>query len=248
MLSRFCLTSFLLIATTLVAGPVLAGNVVELPSDVSVSLVAEPTVGLEPGDIVTFTISVTNNGPEVVDRLTLSSSFFVDELDVFAGSVIACEGPLLVAVSDFIGGYEYWIDWDPVTYTDPALLTLEVGETRTCEFSMPLTSAAPNVYPFSFGLAGFLSDLDASNNSASVTLHREAPAAGATPVPTLSPFALSLLAFLLTGMACGAASERRSVGGARTSKHAGSMSDREGEIGVMCSVKPRPQWRGRSRM
>ena len=128
MLSRFCLTSFLLIATTLVAGPVLAGNVVELPSDVSVSLVAEPTVGLEPGDIVTFTISVTNNGPEVVDRLTLSSSFFVDELDVFAGSVIACEGPLLVAVSDFIGGYEYWIDWDPVTYTDPALLTLEVGE------------------------------------------------------------------------------------------------------------------------
>jgi hypothetical protein len=199
MLSRFCLTLLLLIAATIVARPVFAGNIVELPSDVSVSLAAEPTVGLEPGDTITFTISVTNNGPEVVDRLTLSSSFFVDELDVAAGSVGVCEGPLGVAVSDFIGGYEYWIAWDPVTYTDPALLTLQVGETRTCQFSMPLTSAAPNVYPFSFSLAGFLSDLNPSNNSASVTLRR-AVGATATPVPTLSPFALSLLALLLTGM------------------------------------------------
>jgi hypothetical protein len=202
MLSRLCLTSFLLIATTLVAGPVLAGNVVELPSDVSVSLVAEPTVGLEPGDTVTFTISVTNNGPEVVDQLALSSSFFVDEFDAAAGNVGACEGPLGVAVSDFIGGYEYFIIWYPVFPKDPALLTLDVGETRTCQFSMPLTSAAPNVYPFSFSLAESLSDLDPSNNSATVNLRRASQGtATSTPVPMLSPLALAALAGLLAWLA-----------------------------------------------
>jgi len=128
-----------------------------------------------------------------------------------------------VAVADFIGGYEYWIDWDPVTYTDPALLTLDVGETRTCQFSMPLTNAAPDVYPFSFRLADFLSDLDASNNSASVTVHRAVPAAGATPVPTLSPFALSLLTFLLTGMVW--AAQRASAAQLRNRPRTSSMRD-----------------------
>ena len=197
MLSRFCLPSLLLSATTAVVGPVLAGNIVELPSDVSVSLVAEPTVALEPGDSVTFTISVTNNGPEVVDRLSLASSFFVDEFDVAAGSVVACEGPLGVIVVDLIGGYEYLIDWDPVIPTDPALLTLDVGETRTCQFSMPLTSAAPDAYPFSFGLAGFLSDLNPSNDTATVVLHRAPSGADATAVPTLSLTSLGLLTGLV---------------------------------------------------
>jgi hypothetical protein len=174
---------------------------VELPSDVSVSLAAEPTVGLQPGDIVTFTISVTNNGPEVVDRLALSSSSFVDELDAAAGSVAACEGPLGVDVSDFIGGYEYFIVWYPVFPKDPAVLTLDVGETRSCQFSMPLTSAAPDDYPFSFSLAGSLSDLDASNNSATVTLRRATEGAATTPVPTLSPLALALMAGFLALLA-----------------------------------------------
>jgi hypothetical protein len=191
----------LLIATTVVAGSALAGNIVELPSDVSVSLEAEPTAGLEPGDTVTFTISVTNHGPEVVDRLTLSSSFFVDELDAFAGSIVACEGPLLVSVSDFIGGYEYWIDWDPVSPTDPGLLTLDVGETRTCQFNMPLTNAAPEVYSFSFRLADFLSDLDPSNDDATVVLHRAPSGTRAAAVPTLSPSALAILAALLALLA-----------------------------------------------
>ena len=206
MLSRCCLPSLLLTATTVVAGSALAGNTVELPSDVSVSLVAEPTAGLEPGDTVTFTISVTNHGPEVVDRLTLSSSFFVDELDVFAGSIVACEGPLLVAVADFIGGYEYWIDWDPVSATDPALLTLDVGETRTCVFNMPLTSAAPDLYPFSFGLAGFLSDLDPSNNSVTVWLRR-APAG----IPAPAPVPFSPAAFLILAMCMAAIGSRKAL-------------------------------------
>jgi hypothetical protein len=191
---RFALSILLLITVVETAR---AGNIVYLPSDVSVSLDATPSTGLETGDSVTFTISVTNNGPEVVDRLTLSSSFFVDELDLFAGSIGACEGPLGAAVSDFIGGYEYWLSWDPVWYLDPALLTLDVGETRTCEFSMPLTSAAPDAYQFSFGLAGFLSDLDSSNDVAEVVLRRAPSAASAAPVPTLSPFSLGLLTGML---------------------------------------------------
>lgn len=200
MLSGLGLHSVLLTATTAIAGSVTAGNVVELPSDVSVSLIAEPTLELEPWDSVTFTISVTNNGPEVVDRLGLMSSFFVDELDVSTGSVGACEGDLGAAVSDFIGGYEYFIIWYPVLPWDPAFLTLDVGETRTCQFSMPLTSAAPSIYPFSFFIPSSLSDLDASNNSATVTLHR-ATGSDAVPIPALSPFPLCILATLLTGLA-----------------------------------------------
>lgn len=197
MIPNLSMLSLLLSATIGVAARAWAGNVVELPSDVSVSLFAEPTMGLVPGDSVGFTISVTNNGPEPVDRLTVVSSFFVDQFDAAAGSISACEGPLGVSVSDFIGGYEYWISWDPVTYTDPALITLDVGETRTCHFSMPLTSAAPYVYPFSFGLAGFLSDLDSSNDSAEVVLNRAPSGVTATSVPTLSLTALGLLAGLL---------------------------------------------------
>ena len=173
------------------------GNIVYLPSDVSVSLDAAPSVGLETGDSVTFTISVTNNGPEVLDRLTIISSFFVDELDLFAGSVGVCEGPLGASVSDFIGGYEYWLSWDPVFYADPAHLTLEVGETRTCQFSMPLTRAAPDAYQFSFSVADFLSDLDSSNDFAGVVLERAPSVARAAPVPALSPTSLGLLSGLL---------------------------------------------------
>ena len=203
MLSRFSLLLlFSLSATTLVTVPALAGNIVDLPSDISVSLAAEPLIGLEPGDTIMFTISVTNNGPEVVDRLSLSSSFFVDELDVFAANIVACEGPMIVSVADLIGGYEYWISWDPVSPTDPSLLTLNVGETRTCQFNMPLTNSAPDVYPFTFGLAAFLSDLDPSNNSATVILQRaSAGAAIATPVPALSPFGLAILAASLMWLA-----------------------------------------------
>ena len=195
MFHRFCLlVLFSLSVTAVVTGRALAGNIVELPSDISVSLAAEPTIGLEPGDAITFTISVTNNGPEVIDRLSIESSFFVDELDLFAANIVSCAGPLIGSVADLIGGYEYWISWDPVTPNDPNLVTMDVGETRTCQFSMPLTSAAPNVYPFSFGVAEFLTDLDPSNNSATVTLQRASGGvATATPVPTLSPLGLAML-------------------------------------------------------
>jgi len=196
---RFVVLPLLSIAAAMgAAHSATTGNIVYLPSDVSVSLTAEPAEGLESWDSVTFTVSVTNLGPEVVDRLTITSSFFVDELDLFTGSVIACEGPLLAAVSDFIGGYEYWISWDPVNYLDPAHLTLDVGETRTCQFSMPLTSAAPDAYPFSFRLSRGLSDLDSSNDFAEVVLKRAPSGANATAVPALSLTSLGLLTGLLT--------------------------------------------------
>jgi hypothetical protein len=193
-ISRFVVAALLLAAGAMgTARSATAGNIVYLPSDVSVSLNAEPTTGLHTGDWVTFTVSVTNRGPEPVNQLTSVSSFFVDELDVSIGTVGACEGPLGVAVSDFIGGYEYWISWDPVTSTDPALTTLDVGETRTCQFSMPLTRAAPDSYPFSFGLAGFLSDLDPSDDTATVVLNRAPSGVNAASVPALSLSALGLL-------------------------------------------------------
>ena len=189
---------FLLLVTTVgTARASTMGNIVYLPSDVSVSMEAVPNVGLQTGDWVNFTLSVINNGPEAVDRLSLMSSSFLDELDVAAGRLGVCTGPLGVIVSDFIGGYEYFIIWDPVFPKDPALLTLDVGETRTCQFSMPLTSAAPDAYSFSFSLGGSLSDLDPFNDFAEVVLRRAPPAAPAAPVPTLSLTLLGLLSGLL---------------------------------------------------
>lgn len=186
------------LALCLVGSATSSAGTIQLPSDVSVSLTAEPSTGLESWDAITFTVSVTNLGPESLDRLGVSSSFFHDQLDVFSLVIDECEGgPFGAAVVDYIGGYDYYVFWYPVFPSTPAL---NVGETLTCRFSMALTDTAPAVYPFSFDLGGSLVDLDPSNNIATVVLRRAAPAADATPIPTLSPIALFVLAVLLTGM------------------------------------------------
>ncbi len=173
---------------------------IPLPSDVSVSLTAEPNTGLETGDTITFGVSVTNLGPEPIDAFVVSSSFFHDEFDVYSLTVKECEGgPFSAVVVDYIGGgWDYYLHWYPALPPSPML---DVGETLRCRFSLSLTDTAPAVYPFSFDLGGSFVDLDPSNNAATVTLRRAAPAGAATPVPMLSPLALSILATLLAGMA-----------------------------------------------
>lgn len=173
---------------------------IQIPSDVSVSLTAEPNAGLEPGDEVTFLVSVTNLGPETIDGLVVSSSFFHDQLDVGSLTIEACEGgPLGAVVVDYSDGrFDYYVHWYPVLPSSPPL---DVGQTIACSFSMRITDTAPLVYPFSFDLGGSLVDLNPSNDSATVVLRRAGGIAVATPVPALSPFALCALAALLAGMA-----------------------------------------------
>ena len=92
----------------------------------------------------------------------------------------------------------------PPHYGVPDDGSLQPGETLYCHFTLPYTQWAPAEFALTFHPPSDFSDLDNSNNAATVVLHRAAvPAASATPVPTLSPLALSLLAALLAmSVAC----------------------------------------------
>jgi hypothetical protein len=169
------------------AGPI------TIPSDVSVSLSAEPIANLQAGDVVSFTISVTNNGPEPVHPLSLGSSPILDELDVF-GSTADCDYRLVLGVADGRFDYYYFYTWFPILLKDDPL---PVGATFFCYFTVPYTQWAPNEFPVTFNIPETVFiDLDPSNNSATVTLHRAGQGA-VTPVPTLSPASLSILVALL---------------------------------------------------
>jgi hypothetical protein len=169
-----------------------AGDVV-LPSDVSVALTAEPSTNLQSGQRVTFTISVTNHGPEPVDRLAIGSSPIYDELDVFTASSSDCEGDIILAVADLENTFYFLYTYYAAFQESP----LAVGETRNCHLSLDFTEWAPSVFPVTFAMSSFETDIDPSNNSATVFLRR--PIA-VTSIPTLSPTWLVLLAGLLAAV------------------------------------------------
>jgi len=173
----------------------LRAGTIPLPSDISVDLTAEPASNLESGQRITFTISVTNHGPEPAAPVSLGSSPIYDELDVFSATA-DCGNDLVVAVVDLNDGFYYLYDWFP-TQESP----LAVGETRYCYLNLEFTEWAPDTFSLTFSMPDFLVDLDPSNNSATVTLQRAA--AVATAVPTLSPMAL--VALMALTMLVGAA-------------------------------------------
>lgn len=168
-----------------------AGPIV-LPSDLSVALTAEPNVNLQSGQRIAFTISVTNHGPESIDRLAIRSSSIYDELDVFSASSSDCEGDIILAVVDLEDTFYFFYTY----YAAFQELPLAVGETRICHLSLDFTPWAPSVLPVTFAMMSY-TDIDPSNNSATVFLRR--PVAAPAPVPTLSSMSLLLLAGLLAG-------------------------------------------------
>ena len=176
------------------AGP--RAGTIPLPSDVSVALTAEPDGNLQSGQRIAFTISVTNHGPEPVSPVSLGSSPIYDELDILSATA-DCGDDLALAVVDTSDGFYYVYDWFPTTESP-----LAVGETRYCYLNLDFTEWAPDTFSLTFSMPDFLVDRDPSNNSATVTLRRATQgAATATPVPTLSPLALGMLAGLLTWLA-----------------------------------------------
>ncbi len=188
------LRAALFLALLVVVPTNLSAGTIELPTDVSVSLSAEPTANLHPGDIVSFTFSVTNNGPEPAHPLSLGSSPIYDELDVF-GATADCNYRLVLGVADGTDFFYYLLTWFPVFLEDDPL---PVGATVYCYFTLPYTQRAPSEFPVTFDIPDrVFTDLDPSNNSATVTLHRAGQGLVAPPVPTLSPFALTALAGLL---------------------------------------------------
>lgn len=178
---------FMLIAL-FVATPVFAGFV-NVPADVSVGLTVEPNSGLITGQPVTFTIAVTNHGPDPVNSLLLVSSDFVDEFDLSFGST-NCPDFGLIVTDGKTFHYNFLVR---PTHAG----TLAVGETRICQMTQVLSSQAPDVWSFAFEIPFFYIDLNPANNIASVTLRRATAAAPPAMLPTLSVPALLALASLL---------------------------------------------------
>lgn len=154
-----------------------------IPTDLAVQFSAEPTDGIESGQTIHFTVSVTNHGPEPVESVTLMSSNFVDEF-YLDNATADCQA-FLTRITDGNGFYYYNQIWYPAFFS-----TLEVGEARTCHFTLDFSHLAPPVFPFSFGLASYETDLNPANDTQAVVLRR-----GRLPatLPTLSPQAQILL-------------------------------------------------------
>ncbi len=175
--------------------PVCAGaGDIELPSDVSISLSAEPSSNLRPGQRVTFTLSATNHGPEPLDRLSFRSSPLYDQLDIGSGLIADCDGELVLAVVDTEDSFHYLLFWY-ATLSD--LEPILVDETRSCQFGFDYTQWAPPVFPLTFEF-GIFNDPNPANNSAPVSLRGAVPA---TPVPALSAGWRMLLLALTAGVA-----------------------------------------------
>jgi hypothetical protein len=182
----------LFVLLTLSLGLPTYAQFITVPADISVQMTAEPRYGLVPGQPIVFTLTVTNNGPDSVDRLLLYSSDIFDEFDTSSGSN-DCQG-YAVVVSDG-ETFHFNLTWSPTVQG-----ILNVGESRTCHITLALSSQAPEVWPFSFGVAFFYEDINPNNNVATVTLRRGdvAPIA----VPMLSIQVLTVLIVALASMAC----------------------------------------------
>jgi hypothetical protein len=168
-----------------------AAQSVVLPSDISVGLTADPSTNLHSWQPITFTLSVTNHGPEPVERFAIVSSPIYDELD-FNNASSDCQD-IVLAVVDLVDGFYFLYAWHLALQTP-----LAVNETRSCHLTLPLTAVAPPVMPFSFGLSRPWIDPDPSNNEAIVILRR---AAEPTAIPALSPALLIALVLLIVGCA-----------------------------------------------
>src|SRR3569623_1219320 len=173
-----------------------------LPSDVSVSLIASPSSDLVPGQIIDLTLSVTNNGPNVVPDLEIASSNFWDEFYLPAAQNDCLMG---IVVADGVGFSYYYYSWIPTIYAP-----IDPGETLVCHIKMALSSKAPAATPFTFGVPSYISDIDPSNNSATAYIRRFVE-----PVPTLSLRWEYLLGVLLTLVVMKRAAATRKSDGSR---------------------------------
>jgi len=175
-------------------------------SDVAVSLQAEPSTNLQPGQPIRLTITVTNNGPVVLDNFALmSANAYPDQIDV-SNPDSDC-GDFFLEVTD--GATSFWYDevWYPTdtNHANPGTLPLAVGESRSCHVTIRLVPSAPQTVPFDFHLATYWSDPNPANDVGRVTLQR----AVAVPVSTPALSGLAQLLLMLGFAAVGSYAARR---------------------------------------
>jgi hypothetical protein len=136
-----------------------------LDTDIAVALSASPTTGLHSGDVVTFTWSVTNHGPNPAPLFGVLSSEIRDEFDVRRQASDCSDMTRAVGDGGNFVVYSYF--WYPTRQRD-----LAVGETVRCHLSLPLGDAAPLRTTFAIQMPPFELDRDLGNNLSSVVLER----------------------------------------------------------------------------
>jgi uncharacterized repeat protein (TIGR01451 family) len=158
-----------------------------------VSLSASPSSNLVPGEAITFTVTVTNLGPEPAQYLVLQSSLYTSEYTGFVSDPSECYifGSVLDGATP-----AYYVNWSIANVIGiPGSPAFGVGETKTCHLRTSLTSSAPLVGTFSFTVPTYFIDLNPINDTGVVTLTRALPPP--KPVPATSLLVLALLAGLL---------------------------------------------------
>lgn len=156
---------------------------VVLTEDVGVEFAVTSSSPLLPGEPINFTLTATNHGDDPVDFLALSSSHFVHEIE--PGPADCTMG---IVVADGDGFFVYYLNW----YIAGAIgEPLQPGESRVCHFQMALSTVAPAVYPFTFGLPSYYTDPNPANDR--VTLYLRRGDLAPTTLPSNSPLALLLL-------------------------------------------------------
>jgi hypothetical protein len=173
---------------SLIHGASIASAGVAIPSDVSVDVQASQSTNLHPGDRVTFTVTATNHGPNVISEWAFRSAPIYDELDLVTAST-DCFGQFFVSVVDLENSFYYNLNWYPPH--EPVL----VGQSIVCHVSMDYTTYAPPSYAFGYSLSSYLTDLDPSNNASFVALTRAA--APPLAVPATSRSSLTALFLVL---------------------------------------------------
>jgi hypothetical protein len=139
----------------LIHGASIASAGVAIPSDVSVDVQASQSTNLHPGDRITFTVTATNHGPNVISEWAFRSAPIYDELDLVTAST-DCFGQFFVSVVDLENSFYYNLNWYPPH--EPVL----VGQSIVCHVSMDYTMYAPPIYEFGCSLSSYLTDLDPS--------------------------------------------------------------------------------------
>lgn len=155
-----------------------------LTEDVGVEFAVTSSSPFLPGEPIDFVLTVTNHGDESIEFLALLSSTFVHEL--FPGPADCF---LITQVGDGKDFYIYNLAWFVSGAAGDG--PLEPGESRTCHFQMALTSAAPAVFPFTFGLPNYYTDPNPANDRFTLYLRRGDLLP--TTLPSNSPLALVLL-------------------------------------------------------
>jgi len=163
----------------------------QIPADIGVTMTASPSTGLHTGQVIDITLTATNSGPDPADQLELESSWFYHEFAITQIDLVACYqfGGAMSESEPHPWFVAFWIlSGVPGTGMQP----LAVGETRTCYFQLVLMADAPAVTPFTFGVSTYFSDINPSNNSATVYLRRAVPS-----IPLLGMSGMLLLVMMV---------------------------------------------------